>query len=277
MSIKYQIAGSATINGIIMINAAEGRVVRAVRSFDGTVSVKKPALADKSMFLYKSRIERPASKIPVMRELFKILLMFIIVISSFAAGAIEIFKCNKRWSVKRVVSLIIFSAGMFVLVYSDSYPAIAALIVLIIYFRKGIAEILKYHGAEHKCINMYESANSPWDITIESARAFSRIHTRCGTNIIFLLIPASVIYYFAGEQAFALMASGSIYDFIGSLLLLGICIELFKLFQKPLMRFMLKPGMFLQRFVTTKEPEDAHLEVALKALEAVVEIGERSV
>lgn len=270
MSVKYQIGGSATINGIIMINTAKGKVVRAVRSFDGTVSVKELPIADKAMSLYKFKIERPVSKIPVLRELFKILLMLVIVMSSLIAGIAEIFTDRKRWSAKMIISVLLLITGLIVLIFSDSYPAIAALIILIIYFYKKIVEVLKYHGAEHKCINMYENANDLSALNVESVRKFSRTHTRCGTNIIFFLIPLSVLYYFVVEQSFAMMAAGNVYDFFGSILLLGISIELFRLFQKPLMQWMLKPGIFLQRFVTTREPDNSQLEVAVKALEAVL-------
>ena len=193
------------------------------------------------MSLYKLKIEKPVSRIPVIRELFKVLLMLVIIMSSLIVGIAEIFTNRKRWSVKRII-----------------------------YFYKEIVEVLEYHGAEHKCINMYENANDLSALTVESARRFSRTHTRCGTNIIFFLIPLSVLYYFVAGQSFAMMVAGNVYDFSGSILLLGISIELCRLFQKPLIKWMLKPGIFLQRFVTTREPDGSQLEVAVKALGAVL-------
>ena len=55
--------------------------------------------------------------------------------------------------------MILLITGLYVLIFLDDYLVIAALIILILYFHKDIVEILKYHGAEHKCINMYESTN----------------------------------------------------------------------------------------------------------------------
>lgn len=271
MSAKYQIGGSASINGIVMINIAKGKVARAVRSSDGTVSVKNMPFAEKALHLYKARIERLFSRIPVLRELFRILLMLVIAISSIVAGSAELFDFRKRWTAKRVISVAVFVVGLSVLLISDSYPAVVSLVILIIFFHKGIVEILKYHGAEHKCINMYESEKEPSTFTVDTAQEFPRTHSRCGTNIIFVLVPLSIFYYIAAEQQFFLhLATGGVVDLICSILLLGVAVELFRIFQKSVLQFLLKPGMFLQRHLTTKEPENMHLEVAIKALEAVL-------
>jgi Predicted metal-dependent enzyme len=172
--------------------------------------------------------------------------------------------------IKRIVSILLAIASLYVLIFLDDYLSIAVLIILIIYFHKEIVIMLKYHGAEHKCINMYEAIDDLSDLTVEFASTFPRTHMRCGTNIISLLIPLSILYYFAAERLFALITTGNALYFLGSILLLGICIELFRLFQKPLMQWIFKPGIYLQRFVTTREPDNGQLEVAIKALEAVL-------
>ena len=271
MSAKYQIGGSASVNGIVMINMAKGKVARAARCFDGTVAVKSMPFAGKALRFYKARIERMFSKIPLIREVFRVLLMFVIAISSIVAGSSEVFDFRKRWTVKRVISVAVFVIGLSVLLISDSYPALAALVILIAYFHKGIAEILKYHGAEHKCINMYESGREPSAFSADTAQQYSRTHTRCGTNIIFVVVPLSILYYIAAEYHFFLhLAAGVAVDLVCSILLLGAGVELFRIFQKPVLQFLLRPGMFLQRRLTTKEPDHRHLEVAVKALEAVL-------
>ncbi len=271
MSAKYQIGGSASINGIVMINIAKGKVARAVRSFDGTVFVKTLPFAEKALQIYKAGIERRFSKIPVLRELIRILLMLSITISSILAGAAELFDFHRGWTAKRVISIAVFLGGFSVLLISDSSPALMSLAVLILYFHKGIAEVLKYHGAEHKCINMYESEIVHLTFDADTAQEFPRTHPRCGTNIIFVLVPLSILYYIASEEQFFLhLATGGLIDLLCSLLLLGIAVELFRIFQKSVLQFLLKPGMFLQRVLTTKEPDSRHLEVAIKALEAVL-------
>lgn len=271
MSAKYQIGGSAAINGIVMINIAKGKVAKAVRCSDGTVTVKTLSFAEKALRLYKSRIERLFSKIPVLRELFRILLMFVISLSSIVAGSAELFDFRKKWTIKRVISIIVLVAGLSVLIISDSYPALVALVILLVFFYKGIAEVLRYHGAEHKCINMYESDKEPSTFSADIAQEYPRTHPRCGTNILFVLAPLSIIYYIAvQEQFFVRLATGSVVNLICSILLLGVAVELFRIFQRSVLQFLLKPGMFLQRHLTTKEPENRHLEVAIKALEAVL-------
>ncbi len=270
MSAKYQIGGSATINGVIMINTARGKVSRAARGIDGTISVKELPLANKAMRFYRSGIEKPFSKIPVLREIFKILLMFFIVVTSYMTGIAEALSFKKRWSIRRIISVVLILAGLYVFIFLDDLYSIAMLILLILYFHKKIALMLRYHGAEHKCINMYENVNDLSGMSVELAQSFPRTHGRCGTNIIFIMIPLSIIYYLVVEQGLALMTAGNAADFIGSVVLLGISIELFRLFQKPLMRWILKPGILLQKYVTTKEPDKSQLEVAIKALEAVM-------
>jgi uncharacterized protein YqhQ len=271
MSVKYHIAGSATINGVVMINTTNSKVARAVRNNEGTVSVNELPIVNKTMRLYKSKIEKPVSKIPVIRELFKILLTFLIVVSSYITGVVEMFALRKRWSIKRIISIILLITGLCIFIFSDYYFTIAVLFIFIVYFNKEIVLMRKYHGAEHKCINMYENIGDISNATIEFAHTFSRTHIRCGTNIIILLIPLSMLYYFGAEQYLVLTTAGSVLDFLGGIILLGISIELFKLFQRQFMSRILKPGIWVQKYITTKEPDDSQLEVALNALKAVIE------
>lgn len=271
MSIKYNIGGSATLNGVIFINTSLGKVARAVRGKYGVISVKELPTSRKAMRLYKNYIEKPLSKIPAIRELFMMLLMFVIIISSLFTGIIEMFSTRERWTLKRIATVVLFFAGIYVLLFLDDYLSLIFLIIAIVCFNRQIVVMLRYHGAEHKCINMYENISDMSDATIENARAFPRTHLRCGTNIIIILIPLSLIYYFVLERYMVSMIAGGALDLLGRLVLLGIGIEIFKLFQKPLTRWILKPGIWAQRFITTKEPDDNQLEVALMALKAVLD------
>ena len=272
MSIKYNIGGSATLNGVIMINASIGKVARAVRGKDGVISVQELPASRKAMRLYKNNIEKPLSKIPGIRELFKMLLMFVIVISSLFTGITEMFYGKGKWSLKRIAQVVLFFAGIYVLLFLDDYISLIFLIIVLVCFNRQITLILRYHGAEHKCINMYESISDMKDATIENAHTFPRTHFRCGTNIILILIPLSLLYYYFLEPYIVSMTAGGALDLLGSLILFAISIEIFKLFQKPLIRWILKPGIWVQRVITTKEPDDNQLEVALMALKAVLDI-----
>lgn len=270
MDIRYNIGGSATLNGVIMINLSLGKVARAVRGQDGVISVKELPASRIAMKFYKTKLERLFSPIPGIREIFKILLMFIIVVSSFFNGIIEMLSSTKRWTIKRAALGSLIFAGLFVFLFLDDYLSLIVLIIAFLLFNRQIILMLKYHGAEHKCINMYENMNEISEATMENARKYSRMHLRCGTNIILILIPLSLLYYFVLERYMGSIFNGGIVDLLGKLLLLGISIELFKFFQKPLARWMLKPGIWVQKFITTREPDDSQLEVALVALKTAL-------
>ncbi|MEK9159896.1 MAG: DUF1385 domain-containing protein [Patescibacteria group bacterium] len=130
---------------------------------------------------------------------------------------------------------------------------------------KDIWRVFQYHGAEHKSIWTYENG---LELTVANARKQTRFHPRCGTSFIFIVILMSIFVYtlvppaetFAGQLALRVAVIP---------LIAGISYELLKLsakFQKSaLMKVFLMPGLMIQR-LTTKEPEDAQLEVALNSL-----------
>jgi uncharacterized protein YqhQ len=286
MSSRYNIGGSATINGVIMINSTTGKIAKAVRGSDGVISVMEPKISTKLMEFYRTKIEKAVKKIPALREIIKLLLVLFLTVSSLFTGILESFFHKNGWSLKKIISALFFLIGIYVFLFANDYYSLAFLGIVILHFNKKIALILRYHGAEHKCINMYEGMNEGFhecinenvydgthvinNLSVENAKPFSRIHFRCGTNIIVLLIPLSLFYYFFAEQYLLSMFAGDYLDFAANLVLIGISVELFRLFQKPIMRWMLKPGILLQRFITTKEPDDSEIEVALCALKAVI-------
>ncbi len=134
---------------------------------------------------------------------------------------------------------------------------------------KEIRRVFQYHGAEHKAINTFE-AGLP--LTLESAREQSRIHPRCGTSFVMVvLILAIFVFSLTGRPPIWIRIPLHI-----ALLPLvaGIAYEAIKFAgrfkQAPLTRWLLAPGLWSQH-LTTREPEEAQIEVALRALQAVVE------
>lgn len=131
---------------------------------------------------------------------------------------------------------------------------------------KDIQRVWMYHGAEHKTIACYEAG---LDLTVENAREFSRFHPRCGTAFMFIVIMVSIIVFsFIGWRSrwvnlairFALVP-----------LVAGIAYEIIRLagrFDNRLTRSISVPGLWLQR-LTTAEPDDSMLEVAIAAMDAV--------
>jgi uncharacterized protein YqhQ len=131
---------------------------------------------------------------------------------------------------------------------------------------KDIHRVFQYHGAEHKVVFNYE-ARLP--LTVENARAQSRLHPRCGTSfLLFVLLVSILVFAFIPKTAPLLV------KFSGRLLLVpaiaGLSYEVLRFTAKhraaPLFALLVAPGLALQR-ITTQEPTDDMLEVAIAALE----------
>jgi uncharacterized protein YqhQ len=135
---------------------------------------------------------------------------------------------------------------------------------------KDLQRVFEYHGAEHKTISCYE-AGLP--LTPENAQRFSRLHPRCGTSFL-LIVMVVAIFVFAplGTPAWYLLFASRV---IGIPLVAGIAFEVIKLFgkhrDKRWAQILMWPGMQLQR-LTTREPDLAQLAVAIAALEAVLAV-----
>jgi len=138
---------------------------------------------------------------------------------------------------------------------------------------KEIRRVFQYHGAEHKAINTLE-AGLP--LTMENAKQQSRIHPRCGTSFVMVvLILAIFVFSLTGRPPIWLriplhiallpLVAGGAYEVIK---FAG------RYKESRWTRWLLAPGLWGQR-ITTREPEEAQIEVALRALQAVVEQEQR--
>lgn len=139
--------------------------------------------------------------------------------------------------------------------------------ILLISMNKDVKRVFEYHGAEHKAIYCYENN---LDLTVENAREFKTQHPRCGTNFLFIVMFTSIILFsfFGWPNPFIRIFM----RIICVPIVAGISYEIIKLLGKYnniLTKIVSYPGMMLQK-LTTKEPDDEQLEVALKALNAVI-------
>lgn len=142
------------------------------------------------------------------------------------------------------------------------------LYMILVSQNKEIKRVFQYHGAEHKTIHAYENAE---ELTVENVRKHTTIHPRCGTTFMFLVIMISiVIFAFTGWH-------NKFVNLIVRLALLplvsGVSYEVLKFAARTdnkLIRAMSIPGLMLQK-ITTKEPDDSMIEVAIASLKAVVE------
>ncbi len=132
-------------------------------------------------------------------------------------------------------------------------------------FMKDIRRVFEYHGAEHKAIAAWEAGV---ELTVENARRFPKIHPRCGTSFLLVVIVLSIAVFSFIPAEWPLWAKG-----LSRLMLLpviaGLSYEFIKLSARkrgrPLFEALILPGLWLQR-LTTKEPSDDQIEIALKAL-----------
>ncbi len=129
-----------------------------------------------------------------------------------------------------------------------------------------VARVFAYHGAEHKAVNAYE-AGAP--LRAETARSFSRFHVRCGTSfLLIVMIMAIVVFSFLGRPPLALRLASRIALIP---LVAGLSYELIRAAARfAWLRPVSVPGLWLQR-LTTREPDEQQLEVAVRALREVVE------
>ena len=138
--------------------------------------------------------------------------------------------------------------------------------VLLISLMKDIRRVFMYHGAEHKCINCIESGKP---LNVQNIKKSSRLHRRCGTSFLLIVMVISIICFFfirVDNMVLRLVLRIVLIPVIA-----GISYEVLRLagkFDNWLVKVISAPGMLLQR-LTTKEPDEDMIEVAIKAVEAV--------
>jgi len=132
-----------------------------------------------------------------------------------------------------------------------------------------IKRVFAYHGAEHKAVNAYEAGAS---LDIASVKKYSKAHTRCGTSFLFIVMVVHIfVFSLVGLRTTWLMV-------LSRIVLIPVIAALSYEFiyygarysHNPVMKALLTPGLWLQSF-TTREPDDAQIEVGIIALQKVIE------
>ena len=133
-----------------------------------------------------------------------------------------------------------------------------------------VARVLQYHGAEHKTINAYEAGSG---LEIKEVAKYSRLNPRCGTSFLFLTVLTSIALFALIPKTTFLLRLG--YRLALIPVIASVSYELLKLSDKfresPVMKLLIAPGLWFQK-LTTKEPTDEMIEVAIKALKEVKKI-----
>ncbi|MFW6256555.1 MAG: DUF1385 domain-containing protein [Bacillota bacterium] len=282
---KKQYGGQAVIEGVMM--KGEDRVAIAVRKKEGDIKIK-----EEDFSLPGQRFSFLGW--PFIRGVVSLIFTLVLGIRSLSFSANEAAEDEdeeiKTWEM--VVSILV-AFGLAILFFVMLPAGIISLIqaridsnlilnlieglikitafIAYVYFisrMEDIKRVFMYHGAEHKVIHNYES-DKP--LSVENAREFTTLHPRCGTSFLFLVILLSIFFFsFFGRPAFFYRI---LYHLMLLPLIAGTSYELIKLAGKENAGFLVKilswPGLAIQK-LTTSEPDDSMLEVAIMALNHVL-------
>jgi len=133
---------------------------------------------------------------------------------------------------------------------------------------KDIKRVFEYHGAEHKVIYTYEAGE---ELNVDNVKKYSTLHPRCGTSFIFIVLIMSILVFsLLGRQTLLLRIA---YRIAIIPIIAGLSYEILKLsaknMNKSIVKWAVMPGLWFQK-LTTSEPDNTQIEVAIKALEGVL-------
>lgn len=283
------IGGQAVIEGIMMRN--QDRYSIGVRKPDKSIEVK---VED-----YRSFIPcKTLTKIPFVRGVFNFIDSMVIGMKTLTysasfyedeedAGKPKDEKSEALMMGGTVALSIVLAIGIFMLLpyfaaslfrrLTDSALVISVLegvLRLVIFLGyialisrvEDIQRVFQYHGAEHKCINCIEHG---MELNVENVQKSSRLHRRCGTSFLLIVMVVSIIFFLF------IRVNSPLLRVVVRILLVpviaGVSYEFIRLAGKsenPVVLTLSKPGLWLQK-LTTREPEDDMVEVAIAAVEAV--------
>ena len=286
-NVDMLVGGQAVIEGVMMRGLTGYSV--AVRKPDGGVAIRK----DKLVSVTK---KYPFLKMPVLRGSVVLIQSLILGVQAlnYSASVSSEGKDGEpemsNWAIAgSMIMALLLGVGLFILaplgltnvirhylfpeMGNFAYNLIDGVIRAIFFFvyiasismMEEIRRVFQYHGAEHKTVYTFE-ANE--DLTVENARTKSTLHPRCGTSFLLFVMAISIL-------VFSLVPSTAHFSikFGARVVLLpliaGLAYEVIRFsarhLKNPVCRVLITPGLWLQR-ITTKEPDDAQLEVAITAL-----------
>ncbi|HTG82381.1 MAG TPA: DUF1385 domain-containing protein [Geobacteraceae bacterium] len=291
---KINIGGQAVIEGVMM--RAPRSVAIAVRRPSGEIVVRKEEAIPLS--------ERfPVVKLPIVRgavALFQSLIVGIKALnfsaneamveeeggekeelSSWAMGGtmavafgfgILLFFILPLYLTKLLIPIIGSSNIVFNLVDGVIRVAVFLLYIWSISRMKDIQRVFQYHGAEHKSIFAFEAGE---ELTVENVRKYSCLHPRCGTSFLLIVMLVSILIFSLIPKLWPFyMKAGARVVLLP--LIAGVSYELLKWSAKNdrsrLVRMLIAPGLALQR-LTTREPDDSQLEVAIRSMEEALAVN----
>lgn len=284
MNKKPNVGGQAVIEGVMM--RGKTHVAVAVRQPDGEISVDvRPVNSISDRY--------PILKKPFLRGVVSLVESLVMGMKALAYSAQVSGDEDEKLDSNEMALTIAVSAGLAILLFiviptwsmrfltgiTQDHMAlnlaegVLRMAIFLAYIAaissmNDIQRVFQYHGAEHKTIYTYE-AGLP--LKVENVRPFSTLHPRCGTNFLMIVMLISMfIFTFLGWP--------SLLERIASRIILmpviaGVSYELIRYAgahtDNPLVRIAITPGLLLQK-LTTRQPDDSQIEVAIASLKAVV-------
>lgn len=288
MTKRFYYGGQAVIEGVMM--RGQKTMVTAVRHPSGGLAIHTQLLSS----IYTGRLR----KVPLIRGIIILIEAMVLGIKALLYSAnVSLEEEGEKISgglvwVMVIGSLVLaiaifFIAPLFLTKTLDPYIQSSLVFHLIegfirlalflaylklIALMPDIKRVFAYHGAEHKAVNAYEAGVA---LEVEAVREYNTAHVRCGTSFLFaVLIIAIVVFALIGRPSLWLMVLSRI-SLIPVIAALGYEVTYFgaRHIKNGLVRAILAPGLWLQK-LTTREPDDSQLEVALSALNKVIELDQ---
>jgi uncharacterized protein YqhQ len=286
-NVDMLIGGQAVIEGVMMRSLSGYSV--AVRQSDGGVAIRKDALVSVTK-------KYPFLKIPVLRGSVVLIQSLILGIRAlnYSASVSSEGKDGEpeisNWAIAgSMLMAMALGVGLFILaplgltnlirhylwpeMSNIAYNAIDGVIRAVFFFvyiasislMDEIKRVFQYHGAEHKTVYTFE-ANE--ELTVENARTKSTLHPRCGTSFLLFVMAISILVFsLVPSSAMFAVKFGARVVLIP--LIAGLAYEIIRFSARhltnPVCKLLIRPGMWLQR-ITTKQPDDQQLEIAIIAL-----------
>lgn len=282
MEIKPNVGGQAVIEGVMM--RGPRFVATAVREPSGEISVKKEQVSSLSQ-------RYSILKKPMFRGVLALGESLVLGLKSLSYSAQRAGEEGEELSNREIMMTMLFSLGLAVVLFviiptaaakylhgslSDPFwlnlaegalrMAIFLAYIYGISRMKEIQRVFQYHGAEHKTIHAYEAGV---DLTVENVQKYSTLHPRCGTAFLLVVMVVSIVM-------FAFLGWPDLWIRILSRIALlpvvaGVSYEIIRFAGRSrggIVRWAILPGLWLQK-ITTRQPDDDQVEVAIQALEAV--------
>lgn len=170
------------------------------------------------------------------------------------------------YGVSELLKRYVVSEGLVLLIEGILRMLVFIIYVAAIALMKDIKRLYQYHGAEHKCINCIESGRP---LTVKNVKRTSRFHKRCGTSFLLLVVIIGIVLCFFIRTDIIFFRI--LYRLLMIPVVAGIAYELLRASGRKdniFLNIVSAPGLWLQR-ITTKEPDDEMIEVAIASVEAV--------